>query len=164
MVALIRHWNSFFRLMLILNFLVQQQSGNKNTQEEKQWIPTVLLYFFNIRMVIFEGASKSVFYSVWCRKLQELHSVDTSKCSTGLCSVVKSRTSTGFCCPDKSRCSSGPCGVDMSRCSRNLRSVDMFRCSSSPCGVELSRYTTVVKEKIGKNKVKCVSLSICTIQ
>jgi hypothetical protein len=41
------------------NFLVQQQGGNKNTQEDKQWIPTVLLYLFNIRMAILEGASKS---------------------------------------------------------------------------------------------------------
>ena len=49
MVALIRHWNSFFRLILMSNFLVQQQGGNKNTQEDKQWIPTVLLYLFNIR-------------------------------------------------------------------------------------------------------------------
>jgi hypothetical protein len=41
------------------NFLVQQQGGNKNTQEDKQWIPTVLLYLFNIRMAILEGTSKS---------------------------------------------------------------------------------------------------------
>jgi len=60
MVALIRHWNSFFRLILMSNFLVQQQGGNKNTQEDKQWIPTVLLYLFNIRMAILEGASKSL--------------------------------------------------------------------------------------------------------
>jgi hypothetical protein len=42
------------------NFLVQQQGGNKNTQEDKQWIPTVLLYLFNIRMAFLEGASKSL--------------------------------------------------------------------------------------------------------
>ncbi len=67
MVALILHWNSFFRLILMLNFLVQQQGGNKNTQEDKQWIPTVLLYLFNIRMAILEGASKSstAFFTVY---------------------------------------------------------------------------------------------------
>ncbi len=67
MVALIRHWNSFFRLKLMSNFLVQQQGGNKNTQEDKQWIPTVLLYLFNIRMAILEGASQSstAFFTVW---------------------------------------------------------------------------------------------------
>jgi hypothetical protein len=43
------------------NFLVQQQGGNKNTQEDKQWIPTVLLHLFNIRMAILEGA----FFTVW---------------------------------------------------------------------------------------------------
>jgi hypothetical protein len=66
-VALIRHWNSFFRLILMSNFLVQQQCGNKNTQEDKQWIPTVLLYLFNTRMAILEGASKSstAFFTVY---------------------------------------------------------------------------------------------------
>ncbi len=38
------------------NFLVQQQGGNKNRQEDKQWIPTVMLYLFNIRMAILKGA------------------------------------------------------------------------------------------------------------
>jgi hypothetical protein len=68
MVALIRHWNSFFRLTLMSNFLVQQQGGNKNTQEDKQWIPTVLLYLFNIRMAIPEGASKSLTAFLQCTR------------------------------------------------------------------------------------------------
>ncbi len=57
----------FFRLILMSNFLVQQQGGIKNTQKDKQWIPTVLLYLFNIRMAILEGASKSstAFFTVY---------------------------------------------------------------------------------------------------
>jgi hypothetical protein len=77
---------------------------------------------------------------LWGRQIQEYHrplhyQVDTSKCSTGLCSIDKFRSSSGFCCPDKSRCSSAICGVDRSRCCRSLCSVDTSRCNSGPCAI-----------------------------
>ena len=43
------------------------------------------------------GAAKAP--ALWYRQLEETHSVDTSKCSTSLCTcnVGRSRISTGFC-------------------------------------------------------------------
>jgi hypothetical protein len=69
-------------------------------------------------------------------------SADTSRCSSGPCTVDTSRNCTGLYSADTSRCSSGPCSVDTSRHSTLLCSADTSRCSSGPCSVDTSRNCT----------------------
>jgi hypothetical protein len=94
--------------------------------------------------------------------------VDTSRCSTGLCSKKSRRTSgccgvtlgtprssTGLCIVDTPRCSSGSCCVDTSRSSTSLCSADTFRCSSGPCGVNRSSTNLCSANTYGTDAAQC---------